>query len=298
MAAKKEKRSLGRGLSALMADAIDEPPSNDASAPTGSVDTIAIDRISANPDQPRRVFDKDALEDLANSVREKGILQPIVLRPSPRDSQRYEIVAGERRWRAAQMAQLHEVPAIVREFTDVEVLEVAIIENVQRQDLNPVEEALGYQALIETFGHTQEQLAQALSKSRSYIANATRLLTLPKPVLDYVSNGDLSAGHARTLITATDPIALAGEVIKRGLSVRETEKLVKNEGKPAPVAKLAAPSKDADTRALETDLAASLGLKVSIDHREGSEKGSITLSYKSLEQLDEICRRLSLVDQA
>ncbi len=211
---------------------------------------------------------------------------------NPRDADGYEIVAGERRWRAAQRAQLHEVPAIVRELDDTEVLELAIIENIQRADLNAVEEAAAYQQLMDRFGHTQEQLAVALGKSRSHIANMLRLLNLPEPVLDLVRAGDLTMGHARALLTALDPMALAQQVIKGELSVRETEKLAKRgpkEAKTDNVTQL----KDADTRQIEKDLSAALGMKVSIDHKPGGEAGVLTVKYKDLEQLDELCRRLS-----
>ncbi|KZY47093.1 chromosome partitioning protein ParB, partial [Roseovarius sp. HI0049] len=219
--------------------------------------------------------------------------------PSPKTEGQFEIVAGERRWRAAQMAKLHAVPALIREFDDTEVLEVAIIENVQRADLNPVEEAAAYNQLMEKFGHTQERLATALGKSRSHIANSVRLLTLPAEVQDYVRNGKLSAGHARTLVTAEDPAALAKQIIKKGLSVREAEKLAKAEqdnifsDRSKRKAKTA-PEKDADTKALEGDLSAGLGMKVSIDHKAGKENGQIVIAYDSLEQLDDLCRILSV----
>jgi ParB family chromosome partitioning protein len=216
-----------------------------------------------------------------------------------RDGGMYEIVAGERRWRAAQMAQLHSLPVIVRAFTDIEVLEVAIIENIQRADLNAVEEAAGYKQLMEKFGHTQEKMAEALGKSRSHIANLLRLLNLPLPVLELLREGELSAGHARALIPAQDPLKLAQQVIKGGLSVRATEALVKRElsGDAQPKLK---PSddhseKDADTKALEGDLSANLGMRVSLSHKPGQESGQLTVQYGSLDQLDELCRLLSKV---
>lgn len=298
MAEKKPKRGLGRGLSALMAD-VNEGHGDEASDPRQPDRVIPIEMIVPNPDQPRRAFDPDALEDLAASIREKGIIQPLIVRPSPKAEGQFEIVAGERRWRAAQMAKLHAVPALIREFDDTEVLEVAIIENVQRADLNPVEEAAGYNQLMEKFGHTQDRLATALGKSRSHIANSVRLLTLPDEVQAYVRDGKLSAGHARTLITAEDPVALAKQIIKKGLSVREAEKLTKAEqsniftesSKTKPKAKS---EKDADTKALEGDLSAGLGMKVTIDHKPGKENGQILISYDSLEQLDDLCRILSV----
>ena len=297
MAEKKQKRGLGRGLSALMAD-VNEGHGDETDAPKHPDRVIPIEMIAPNPDQPRRSFDPEALEDLAASIREKGIIQPLIVRPSPRSEGKFEIVAGERRWRAAQMAKLHAVPALVREFDDTEVLEVAIIENVQRADLNPVEEAAGYNQLMEKFGHTQERLATALGKSRSHIANSVRLLTLPEEVQSYVRDGKLSAGHARTLITAEDPVGLAKQIIKKGLSVREAEKLAKAEQdnifsptskpKTKPVAE-----KDADTKALEGDLSAGLGMKVVINHKSGQENGEIVIAYESLDQLDDLCRVLS-----
>jgi len=300
MTSKKQKRGLGRGLSALMAD-VNESHEQQEGAPHQPDRTVPIERIEPNPDQPRRTFDTAALQDLASSIREKGIIQPLIVRPSPRDDGRFEIVAGERRWRAAQMARLHQIPVLVRDFDDTEVLEVAIIENVQRADLNPVEEAAGYNQLMEKFGHTQDMLAKALGKSRSHIANTVRLLSLPEDVQTWLREGKLSSGHARALITADDPVALAREVIKKGLSVRETEKLVKaaegrdtaKPAKPRPVA-----DKDADTRALEGDLSAGLGMKVSIDHQPGGENGKVVIAYDSLEQLDELCRVLSLSNSA
>lgn len=294
--AKSERRGLGRGLSALMSDVDTTPAVSEAPRKAEALIDIAL--IKANPDQPRRTFTEDALKELTNSIREKGIIQPLVLRRNPRDADGYEIVAGERRWRAAQRAQLHQVPAIVRELDDTEVLEIAIIENIQRADLNAVEEAAGYKQLMDRFGHTQEKLSEALGKSRSHIANLMRLLNLPEPVLEMVRSGELSAGHARALITANDPIGLARDVVKQGLSVRETEKLAKTGAKKKPSNSNATPSKDADTRALEKDLAAALGMTLSIDHTAGKESGSLTVKYKTLEELDELCRRLSVTTGA
>lgn len=255
---------------------------------------IDIALISPNPDQPRRMFGEDALKELTDSIREKGVIQPLILRRNPRNPEGFEIVAGERRWRAAQRAQLHQVPAIVRDLNDTEVLELAIIENIQRADLNAVEEAAGYRQLMDRFGHTQEQLAEALGKSRSHIANLLRLLNLPEDVLDFVRSGALSAGHARALVPSDDPSALAAEILKKGLSVRQTEALAKKEGQKASSAGAKpAAHKDADTRRLEEDLSAALGLRVSIQHDAGKSSGMISLKYKSLEQLDELCRKLS-----
>src|SRR6056297_1053866 len=263
MADKKSKqRGLGRGLSALMADVAEDSAQSDE-APKAPERYIPIEKISPNPDQPRRSFDTEKLDDLAASIKEKGIIQPLIVRPRPSNDSEFEIVAGERRWRAAQKAKLHQVPVLVRDFDDTEVLEVAIIENIQRADLNPVEEAAGYSQLMDKFGHTQEKLSEILGKSRSYIANSVRLLTLPEEVQTYLSEGKLSAGHARALITSDEPATLAREVIKKGLSVREAEKLAKKpigtnlaEGGKAKTRK--SPPKDADTKALEGDLAANL----------------------------------------
>lgn len=298
MAAKSERRGLGRGLSALMSDVDTAPAESAPSAPRKAETLIDIALIKANPDQPRRTFTEEALKELTSSVQEKGIIQPLILRRNPRDPDGYEIVAGERRWRAAQRAQLHQVPAIVRELDDTEVLEIAIIENIQRADLNAVEEAAGYKQLMDRFGHTQEKLSEALGKSRSHIANLMRLLNLPEPVLEMVRVGDLSAGHARALITANDPIGLARDVIKQGLSVRQTEKLAKTGTKKAPSNDNTTPAKDADTRALEKDLAAALGMQLSIDHTLGKESGTLVIKYKTLEDLDELCRRLSVTSGA
>lgn len=287
-----ERRGLGRGLSALMADVPTEPqPGARPAAPDRS---IPIETVVPNPDQPRRSFSEEALADLANSIREKGIIQPLIVRPAPHEPGNYEIVAGERRWRAAQMARLHEVPVIVRDFDDAEVLEVAIIENIQRADLNAIEEAQGYRQLMDRFGHTQEKLAEALGKSRSHIANMMRLLALPDEVLGIVRGGQLSAGHARALLTAPDPVGLAHQAVSRGLSVRDVERLARKSDD-APKAPKARPeTKDADTRALEQDLSAALDMGVSIDHDTGGASGRLTIRYGTLEELDEICRRLSM----
>ncbi len=295
MAQKAERRGLGRGLSALMAD-VEATPANDAKPTPRKPDAMVdIALISPNPDHPRRVFDEDALVDLSNSIREKGIIQPLILRKNPRDPEGFEIVAGERRWRAAQRAQLHEVPAIVREFDDVEVLEIALIENIQRDDLNPIEEARAFRQLMDRFGHTQEKLAEALGKSRSHIANILRLLNLPEEILEMVIGGDLSAGHARALLTAASPIELARRAVKKGLSVREVERLAKTPNRDDTAAS-PSPMKDADTALLEKDLKAALGMQVRINHTPGGESGTLQIRYKSLEDLDEVCRRLSAVE--
>jgi len=299
MSDKKQRRGLGRGLSALMADVAETRDETDGQGPRQPDRRLPVEKIEPNPDQPRRAFDAAPLEELAASIREKGIIQPLIVRPSPRSDGLYEIVAGERRWRAAQMAQLHDVPVIVRDLDDSEVLEVAIIENVQRADLNPLEEAAGYNQLMEKFGHTQDALAKALGKSRSHIANCVRLLGLPDEVLGFLREGAMTAGHARALITAEDPVALARLVVKKGLSVRETEKLAKDEARNifAPgktPAERGSQEKDADTRALEGDLSAGLGMKVTVEHKPGQENGRLTIAYETLDQLDELCRILSV----
>jgi ParB family chromosome partitioning protein len=231
-------------------------------------------------------------------IKAKGIIQPLIVRKRSTGNGEYEIVAGERRWRAAQMAQLHEIPVLVRDFTDTEVLEVAIIENIQRADLNPVEEAAGFRQLMDKFGHTQEKLAEELGKSRSHIANLLRLLHLPSDVQELLVEGRLSAGHARALITSDDPSGLAKQVVAQGLSVRATEALAKKKddggSSSTTRSKSTGSEKDADTKALENDLSAALGLSVQVDHKAGGESGQVTIKYASLDQLDEICRILSI----
>ncbi|QXT40006.1 ParB/RepB/Spo0J family partition protein [Gymnodinialimonas ceratoperidinii] len=298
MAKTDKKRGLGRGLSALMADI--EPKA--APSPSGGHSTtlsrgeraIPVEQISPNPDQPRRRFSQSALDELAASIKEKGIIQPLILRPDPADASQFQIVAGERRWRAAQIAQLHEVPAIVREFNDTEVLEVAIIENIQRADLNAVEEAQGYRQLMEKFGHTQEQLATAMGKSRSHLANTMRLLQLPDEIQTMLQDGKLSAGHARALITSSDPVALARRAVKEGMSVREVEKAAKApaKGKSAPKQRSKS-QKDADTRILEDDLSRILGMGVVIDHDTSAGGGKLSIKYNDLSQLDDLLRLLN-----
>ena len=287
MTGSERQRGLGRGLSALMADV---QPTEEA-PPRRPDRTLPIERLTPNPDQPRRRFDEDALADLAASIREKGVIQPLVVRPAPRDPRLHEIVAGERRWRAAQLVGLKELPVIVREFDDTEVLEIAIVENVQRADLNPIEEAAGYRQLMDRFGHTQERLAEALGKSRSHIANLLRLLHLPDDVRRLVTEGALSAGHARALITRDDASQLAQEVVRRGLSVRETERLAKSGSAPvkAPAPKL---RPDPEMRAIETELGAALGLRVAIE-RGAAGRGRLILHYVDAAQLNDMCARLA-----
>lgn len=292
MAKQQKSRGLGRGLSALMADVnADAPADNNTHRKPDT--NLPIERVVPNPDQPRRTFEQTALEDLAASVREKGIIQPIIVRKDPADPSRYQIVAGERRWRAAQLANLHEIPVLVREFDDTEVLEVAIIENIQRADLNPVDEASGYKHLMERFGHTQDQLSKVLGKSRSHVANQMRLLALPDAVLDMLARGDLSSGHARALIGHENATQLARQIVDKRLSVRDVEKLVKqgvskSQSSPSPK-----PTKDADTMQIEAELAAQIGMPVSIDHKADQSSGTVSIRYKSLEQLDDLLRVLA-----
>lgn len=293
MSSKIEKRGLGRGLSALMADVHLAGPDQVSGARKAEMH-LPVDKLEPNPQQPRLDFRKDELDSLADSIRQKGVIQPLIVRRKPgRDV--YEIVAGERRWRAAQLAQLHEVPVVVRDLSDSEVLEVAIIENIQRADLNAIEEALGFRQLMTRFGHTQEKLAEALSKSRSHVANLLRLLTLPADVQDLVRDGQLSAGHARALIGSPKASDLAAQIVAGGLSVRDTEKLMKAQdaakrSAPKPVR---GPDKDADTRALEGDLSANLRMPVRIEHGSGGESGELVIRYGSLDDLDRLCRILS-----
>ncbi len=255
---------------------------------------VPIDLIQRNPNQPRKRFDEADLAELADSIRARGVLQPILLRPAPGAPGRYEIVAGERRWRASQRAGLHDIPAVVQDFDEVEVLEIGIIENVQRADLNPLEEAQGYQALIERFGRTQQEIAEVVGKSRPHIANMLRLLGLPNEIQDMVRDGRLTAGHARAILASPNPMDLARTAIAQSLNVREVERLAARakEDKDGPRVRVGG-EKDADTRALETQIANALGLAVTITHK-GESGGKLEISYRTLEQLDELCRKLSL----
>jgi ParB family transcriptional regulator, chromosome partitioning protein len=285
-------RGLGRGLSALMSDITTETEMDRPRRPDMQ---LPVENLHPNPNQPRRTFREDALEELSASIRERGIIQPLIVRPDPALAGQYEIVAGERRWRAAQRAQLHLVPVIVRNYTDTEVLEVAIIENIQRADLNAVDEAAGYRQLMDRFGHTQEQLATALGKSRSHIANLMRLLTLPEDVQAFLVTGELSAGHARALVGHPRASELAQRIVMNRLSVREVERLVKEptSGPSRPRPRSGAVTKDADTIQIEQELSATLGMGVSIDQDPGQESGKLTLRYKDLAQLDDLLRALS-----
>ncbi|MEC8518885.1 MAG: ParB/RepB/Spo0J family partition protein [Pseudomonadota bacterium] len=304
-----KKRGLGRGLSALIGD-VDVGLSADAKAHTKDkskktstpssgesssqgLRNLGVEKLVPGKFQPRREFDKESLKELANSIREKGILQPILARPNPDGGAKspYEIVAGERRWRAAQNAQLHDVPVIVRDMTDNEALQIGIIENVQRSDLNPIEEAEGFQRLIDEFSYTQEVLAKTLGKSRSHIANTLRLVGATNKVREYLVAGQLSAGHARALLGHPNADRLASDIVKQGLSVRDVEKLVADKKPSKGGSKSKKPAeKDTDTRALEKSVTDNLGLSVAIQHEK--DGGHVRVSYKTLEQLDEVVRRL------
>lgn len=280
---------LGRGLAALIGDMAVMEGARVTESGSGSK-KLPVDFIIANRANPRRTFDADQLEELTNSIREKGVMSPLLVRPTD-DPNIFELIAGERRWRAAQKAGLHDVPVIVREVDDKEALELAIIENVQRADLNPLEEAMGYGQLIEQFEYTQQDLAQVIGKSRSHVANTLRLLRLPEDVRSMVASGTLTAGHARTLITVEDPAALAHQIVEKGLSVREAEALSQQRDLPKrkPVADTA--QRDADSVALERRLADALGLSVVLNHSERG--GKLEIRYKTLEQLDDLCLRLT-----
>ncbi|HEV7309305.1 ParB/RepB/Spo0J family partition protein [Ensifer sp.] len=287
------KRRLGRGLAALIGE-MDQPLQTGASAPApvNPDRRVPIEFVSRNPRNPRRQFDEAELQDLANSIRQHGIVQPVVARTIGAD--RYEIIAGERRWRAAQLAGFTEIPVIIRDVDDRTALEIAIVENVQRSDLNPLDEALGYEQLIAEHGYTQNDLGEIIGKSRSHVANSLRLLKLPEPVRDMLSDGALSAGHARALIPTSDPATLARAIIAKGLSVRDAERMAQNDiraqndpnfGKAA-----RRDEKDADTLALERTLSDSLGLEVTVNHKASG--GHLRIAYKTLDQLEEICRLL------
>ncbi|MBA3676096.1 MAG: ParB/RepB/Spo0J family partition protein [Sphingosinicella sp.] len=280
---KKRPSGLGRGLSSLLGEVAQEAPLSGGRG----LQMLSVSNIEPNPAQPRRHFDDAALAELASSIQARGLIQPIVVRPH---GARYQIVAGERRWRAAQAARLHEVPVIVREFDDIETLEVAIVENIQRQDLNAIEEAEAYKRLIDEFGHTQEALGRLVHKSRSHVANLLRLLDLPDKVKNLLASGEISMGHARALISADDPEAMAVEVAKRGLSVRDTERLVRS-GRPRKPGERPGGAVNADIEALERQLGDMVGLKVKITHAPLG--GTVTLVYSTLDQLDMICQRLS-----
>ncbi|MBL4801284.1 MAG: ParB/RepB/Spo0J family partition protein [Emcibacter sp.] len=286
-------KGLGRGLSALL-ESTDKEYAN-ISAPAEIRDReLPIEFLVPNPYQPRHYFDEQKSADLIQSVKDRGILQPLLVRQRG-DKNEYEIIAGERRWRAAQAAGLHTVPVLIREMTDAEALEIALIENIQRHDLSPIEEGLGYKRLMDDFHHTQEQLGHIVGKSRSHIANILRLLVLPSSVRDLVSVGKLSMGHARALVTVEDAEAVAIRIVEEGLSVRQVENLAKigkSRKKPVASIKIYKQDKDADTVALEKDLSLALGLAVTIEFNS-DESGELRLQYKTLDQLDDVCQRLS-----
>jgi ParB family transcriptional regulator, chromosome partitioning protein len=279
------RRGLGRGLSALLGEVESGVVAEGA---PGARDT-PIELIRRNPAQPRRSFEEADIDELASSIREKGVLQPILVRPAPGAAGEFEIVAGERRWRAAQKAGLRAIPVLVRELDDQQALEIAIVENVQRTDLNALEEALSYKALIDRFKRTQDAVAKAVGKSRCHVANSLRLLAMPGAVQDHLAAGRLTAGHARAIATAPDPVALAEQVVGRGLSVRDTEALARRT-QTGPQASKGGRRKDADTRDLEENLSDALGMRVEVRDRGGA--GEIRLQYATLEQLDDLCRRL------
>ena len=295
---------LGRGLMDLIGEQaiatgpVDGDAELDTQVPAVE---IALDAIGPNPKQPRRIFNEKDLVELADSIKAKGVIQAILLRPDPAQDGRYQIVAGERRWRAAQRAGLKTIPAVVRKLNDVEVLELGIIENVQRANLNPIEEAEAYHALIKRFGHTQDVLAEQVGKSRSYIANALRLLNLPEDARQLMMRDDtVTAGHARAALSAPDPMIVIDEVLQKGLSVRQAEKYAQQlrlqetgAGVREAVEKLVNDEDDVDTKALEIDLAEKLGLDVEIRRKKDGRGGELRIRYRKLEQLDELCRRLS-----
>lgn len=291
------KRGLGRGLSALLGE--DPAESRGAMAPesgdTRPANSLPVELMQPSPYQPRRHFDDEAFATLVESVRDKGVLQPVLVRKDPKDSKRYEIVAGERRWRAAQQARLHEIPVVIRDLSDRDTLEVALVENLQREDLTPLEEAEAYRRLMDEFGHTQEVLAKAVGKSRSHVANMMRLLSLPKPVQRMLDEGEITAGHARTLINAENPEELAREIQRRGLNVRQTEDLSRKTKPPAGKKAAAVARPDPNISALEHDLAEAVGLKVTVQAK-ASGAGSMTIHFDSPEQLDEVIRRLKEED--
>ncbi len=282
------RQRLGRGLSALLGDEGGDLESLDTVQPTR---IAPIETLKPNPFQPRRHFAEAELEGLIGSIREKGILQPILVRPDPKNHSGYEIIAGERRWRAAQRARLHEVPIVVREMNDAEALEIALIENIQREDLSPIEEADAYRRLMNEFDHTQEQLAKGLGKSRSHVANMLRLLALPDAVKSMLDDGRLSVGQARPLITRDDAEVLAREIIAKGLNARDVERLVRAQRAGTTPTRKDPQPKDADTLAMERALTNATGLRVVVSHR-GDSGGQVNITYRTLEQLDEICRRL------
>jgi ParB family chromosome partitioning protein len=283
------RRGLGRGLSALLGDA---PSGDGVQADAGRVARmIPVDHLKPSPYQPRRHFDDEAFAALVGSIKEKGVLQPLLVRADPDRDGHFEIVAGERRWRAAQQARLHEVPAVVKILTDRDTLEVALVENLQREDLTPLEEAEAYRRLMEQFGHTQELLAGAVGKSRSHIANMIRLLGLPEPVRRMLDEGQISAGHARALVNTEDPVGLAHEIVRRDLNVRQAEDLARKGHAPSSAKAGAMAPKDPNVVALEHELSEALGLKVTVTVKKDGA-GKVAIHYDEPEQLDGVLRRL------
>ena len=295
--AKSKPSRLGRGLSSLIGEveAVSTPEAKTTDSGTGGPNEIALDDIRRNPKQPRRTFDETALEELAGSLKAKGVLQAILVRPDPKEKGKYQIIAGERRWRAAKLAGLTSIPAVVRDTDELELLEIGIIENVQRSDLNPIEEAEAYEALMKRFGRTQDSLATSVGKSRVHITNTLRLLQLPEGAREHVRAGHITAGHARAALGAPDPEALVELAVEKGLTVREVEAHAKAAREDTPIeTKSARPKpddKDVDTEALEADLSRSIGLDVDIRH--GKNGGELRIKYRDLEQLDDVCRRLT-----
>ncbi len=295
--AKSKPSRLGRGLSSLIGEveAVSTPEAKTTDSGTGGPNAIALDDIRRNPKQPRRTFDETALEELAGSLKAKGVLQAILVRPDPKEKGKYQIIAGERRWRAAKLAGLTSIPAVVRDTDELELLEIGIIENVQRSDLNPIEEAEAYEALMKRFGRTQDSLATSVGKSRVHITNTLRLLQLPEGAREHVRAGHITAGHARAALGAPDPEALVELAVEKGLTVREVEAHAKAAREDTPIeTKSSRPKpddKDVDTEALEADLSRSIGLDVDIRH--GKNGGELRIKYRDLEQLDDVCRRLT-----
>ncbi len=284
-------RGLGKGLSALLGDARPAAAASDEQGPQrGGVREIEIGRIRPNPNQPRIQFSEESIDELADSIAERGVLQPILLRPHG-DGEGFEIIAGERRWRAAQRARLHTIPAIVRDIDEATTAELALIENIQREDLNAIEEAEGYKQLIHRHGHTQDNVAKIVHKSRSHVANLLRLLDLPEFVRQSLLKGDISMGHARAVATAPDPETLTREIVAKGLSVRQAEARARKVKKGPSELVLKERTVDADLAALERQLTDMLGVKVEVVHK--GHGGTVTLHYSSLDQLDMICQRLS-----
>ncbi len=279
-----QKKGLGRGLSSLMGD-VEIPIKENNNKLTDT--KIPISKLRANPLQPRRLFNKDSINELAASIKSKGLVQPILVRPSEKNPGDYEIIAGERRWRAAQIAQLHEMPAVIKNLNDVESLEIAIIENVQRSDLTVIEEATGYKKLIESYGHTQEELSEIVGKSRSHVANIMRLLTLPQSIQDMITEGKISAGHARAIMNSAFPEKLAEKIVNENLSVREAESIVKQGKNQIKKVRL----KDPDTVDLENSISQKIGLNVEINHK-GNKGGHIKIEYKNLDQLELVTNKL------